>query len=198
METIQIVEIISQIADFELELYEFDQLKDELLFSSFNFELWDILIKWFFDKKNNNIYHNLFYRIFDAAVKLENEESLEIILFKADFVTKLITMYQEQMKSNKHCLISGFVILFCNVLRLKSQMLPKYHYLPKFLNNLQIWKDFEETLNIQTSRQLPNTSRMIAKPHFSSKLFENKEINYHIPGHGLGSGYAQGLGFFDK
>jgi len=171
--------------------------------SEFPPDLWRVLINWFFDLQSNNIYHNLFYKIFEIVViKTQNEVSLKYILTKYKFITKMIDNYSNiSVKTD----FKGHILLFCNILRLTGDTQSSDdEYLRRYLNSHSAWRAFLPVLReatFQQTRSLPVTKSLFDKPlphvvpksYVRSKLdLINDEDNID-----LGSSYAKQLGFTD-
>ncbi|KAJ6226377.1 nnp-1 protein putative nuclear protein 1 nop52 [Anaeramoeba flamelloides] len=177
-------------------LDEEKQQKDiQLLFSQGSQEFWKILVNWFFLFRENNIFHELFYKIFDCVIKIQNEGALICIIRENNFVERLIKEYYKSKKRNEPVPPNwSYLILFSNLLRLQVALLEPEVFLRSYLENLKIWNDFQGELLNETEKILDFDG--FCKPQYCSKNTD-LEIDYTIQGHCLGSGYAQRLGFFE-
>ncbi|KAJ5080202.1 serine/threonine-protein phosphatase 6 regulatory subunit [Anaeramoeba ignava] len=196
LKTINLIQLFVKIADYELENLK-DKQENEISLSFISPKLWKCFINCLFDNENNNIYHIMFYHLFDAVVKLENEKSLQEILITNKFLSRLIEKYFEDEKRGFHSGLSGFIILFCNIIRLKASLLQENHFICKHLKNLEIWNQFQEKLDLETFKLVSNKPSINAKSHFSPKIFQIDKQEYNS-GYKIGSEYACALGFFQK
>ncbi|KAJ6233679.1 retinitis pigmentosa 1-like 1 protein [Anaeramoeba flamelloides] len=167
----------------------------QLIFSQGSKEFWKILVNWFFLFRENNIFHELFYKIFDCVLKIQNEEALKCIIQENQFVERLIKEYYKSKKRNEPTPPNfSYLILFSNLLRLQIALLEPDVFLRLYIENIKLWNDFQEELLTETEKFLDNDG--FSKPQYCSKNYD-LEIDYTIQGHDLGSGYAQRLGFFE-
>ena len=116
--------------------------KELAILSKFTLGLWKSLINWFFYHPSNNIYHNIFYKIW-RFVLLYNEESVfRLILSKSKFLDRCVLHYKE----NPFSPLNGFIILICNTIRFTSSVQQTNKYFFDYVSSNQLFQDFIPTL----------------------------------------------------
>jgi hypothetical protein len=131
-----------------------------------------VLFNWFFDYKFNNMYHNLFNELLCELITNGEQEVLECILEKNDFLTRMIRTYlSDEITDNRaHIMHVG------NLLRLMFDTLDPRSYLYKYLKNHEEWRLFLPILRRDTLATIKKT--------------DESEIE-------IGSEFAEDLGFVE-
>eukprot|EP00002_Diphylleia_rotans_P026193 TRINITY_DN5211_c0_g1_i2.p1 TRINITY_DN5211_c0_g1~~TRINITY_DN5211_c0_g1_i2.p1 ORF type:complete len:792 (+),score=165.84 TRINITY_DN5211_c0_g1_i2:130-2505(+) len=155
-------------------------------------EFWKLFVKWFFEYKNNNLYHCDFAQLFEAAMLRDHAQAVEILLKKAKIIQQLIAAFDEPAGNR------GFVIRFCNIIRLANDTPGQYENLRRFLVSYPQWKSFVGKLREETERQTkkhfkvpPRMTHQMHHDDHHSHHSHNAEDDESIE---LGSEFARKLG----
>jgi len=174
------------------------------LLSCLDPQVWRVLSDWLFDHKFNNVYHNLFLKLFKAMLKSGHVESMKSLFSKYKFVSKMITHYQTTTVFQSG--LRGFILLMCNCLRLTADILPPSAYLKNFLSSHEQWKESLPFLRDETIRQMVTNYAAPVGGHINpfaihdtfgmySSATKCRAITPEQVDIDLGSEYANNLGF---
>jgi hypothetical protein len=128
---------------------ELAQRNPQEVLDSCTVPLWKVLSEWLFEHRFNNIYHDLFYRLFRAVVKINHTESLKTLLSKQKFLTRMIEHYRSTTSTDSG--LRGYIILMANYMRLTADTQPPSEYLRSFLVSHTNWKEFLPLLRCTSS-----------------------------------------------
>jgi len=78
-------------------------------------DLWKHLVAWLFAHPDNNLYHNLFYSLFFAALRRNHEKTLQHALQKCRLITQCVDTYFERPEAAN----VGTILRLCNAIRLQ-------------------------------------------------------------------------------
>lgn len=181
---------------------ELDEIEDVL--GTFDAAVWQQLTNWFFEYRFNNVYHTLFCKLFTVIIQLNHVPTLKNLLTKTKFLSRMIEHYNDEAPSGCH----GYILLFCNILRLSADSQPLSEYLPSMLESHHLWQQFIEVLRSDTQAQImfnpeledatfqrppPHVGPMGSGPDAAEAPLVKE---FFIPdGVDLGSQYAYSLGF---
>ena len=101
---------------------------------------WPTLCDWVFEYPENSLYHHQFIRLFLAICVEHHETTLRLVLQKVKFVARAIKTSKEKGP------LRGVLLTCLNILRLRSQSLPKGAFLRQYLHSHDAWKAFQDTL----------------------------------------------------
>jgi len=166
---------------------------------------WRVLVNWFFEFSNNNLYQNAFYKLVASTIIHNHTTSLKALLTKQKFLSRLISHFQENNISG----CKGYIILLCNIMRLGGDAHPN-DFIQSYLLSHDAWKQFLPTLKEITCNivergwsasmdalQLPACiGTSFAKPPLSGSPSSNLNNLISDPNSiELGSIFARHLGF---
>jgi len=171
--------------------------------------LWKVLADWLFEHRFNNIYHELFHRIFRSVIKINHVESMKGLMSKNKFITRMIEHYRATNSQDSG--LRSYIILMANYVRLTADAQPSAEYLKSFLNSHSQWKEFVPLLKDDTVKQFvtqfpaPAGGHPISLSPFAtaetfglySSMIPLKPITPEDVDVDLGSEYANTLGFED-
>lgn len=144
-----------------------------------------------FIHKENTLFHFQYYRIFFSLLRSNHEPSLRLLIQKSKFVSRSISLYTTKednavVKKSSKASLRGIVLKCLNALRLQCQCLDTKSYLPHYLDSHGMWKEFQQQLLGDTSReQLPGLGLNV--PSLPARDTAN-ELD-------VGGSYANSLGF---
>jgi len=187
-------------------LVELAETNPTEVLTCFESQTWRVLSDWLFDHKFNNVYHNLFFKLFKAMLRSDHVESMKALFSKYKFVSRMIKHYQETTVFQSG--LRGFILLMCNYLRFTADTLAPSAYLKNFLNSHEQWKDFVIVLREETIRQMVTNYAAPVGGHINpfaihdtfgmySSATKCKAITPEQVDIDLGSEYAKNLGFED-
>ena len=110
--------------------------------------IWAYLFNLLFLFPENDLYHIQFYRIFLAALKLNYEPSLRMLIQKSKFVTKAIGICKKKENDSIETsrTLYGALLKCLNAMKLNCQCLHSKAFLRHYLDSHDVWKGFEEEL----------------------------------------------------
>lgn len=177
--------------------------------NSFPSGIWRVLSDWLFEHKFNNVYHELFYKLFRTMVKINHVDSIKSLLSRYKFLPRMIEHYKA---TNTYTTgLRSYLLFMGNHLRLKADTQPPTEILKNLLNSNQIWKEFLPTLRADTIAQYVTEfpasrgGHVPISPFASAESFglysslaPMKPITPASVNIDIGSDYARSLGFEDK
>jgi len=98
---------------------------------------WKLLVEWFFENKSNNIYHHIFLRIFEFALKSNYIPVLNSLLVETHLIQKFIDHFD--LPQYIDC--RGHIIVMCNHLRFTYDSQPD-SFIRSVLEGNEAWEDF--------------------------------------------------------
>jgi len=172
----------------------------------FDAATWRVLSDWLFDHKFNNVYHNIFFKLFKAMLRSNHSEAMKLLFSKYKFVSRMIKHYQDTSVFQSG--LRGFILLMCNYLRLTYDTLAPSAYLKNFLSSHEQWKEFVPVLRNETIRQMVTNYAAPVGGHINpfaihdtfgmySSATKCRVITPEQVDIDLGSEYANNLGFED-
>jgi hypothetical protein len=190
-------------------LAELTQQSPQEVLDSFSAPLWKVLSDWLFEHRFNNIYHDLFYKLFRTVIRINHVESMKALFSKHKFITRMIEHYKTT--SSKDSGLRSYIILMGNYVRLTADAQPPSEYLKSFLISHIQWKEFVPLLKDDTIKQFvtdfpaPSGGHPISLSPFASaetfglysSLAPPKPITSDEIDVDLGSEYANNLGLED-
>ncbi|ORX51138.1 hypothetical protein BCR36DRAFT_326225 [Piromyces finnis] len=165
---------------------------------------WKLLVQWFFENKSNNIYHQLFLKFFDFALKSNYIPILNSLFME----TNLIKRFIDNFNNTQFIDCKGYIILMCNHIRFTYDSKPDC-FLKSFLENNEEWEDFLPELKKATKKQigdrpkfeyiggtrpLPYTPKLSTHKYLAKLIKKDKELK-NVDGVELNSLYAALLGY---
>jgi hypothetical protein len=97
----------------------------------FTTSVWRVLLSWFFEYAQNNLYHAAFYQLVFIAIRSDNKSILEVLIKKLKIITTLIEHYRnDEGSSNK-----GYILQICNAIRLQASSQSPDSFLRNFLQS---------------------------------------------------------------
>jgi len=190
-------------------LVELAQRSPQDVLGNFTADLWKSLSDWLFEHRFNNIYHELFYKLFRTMVKINHTESLKSLLSKHKFLTRMIEHYKATSSTDSG--LRSYIIQMSNYVRLTVDTLPPSEFIKSFIISHAQWKEFLPLLREDTIRQFttdfpaPSGGHPLSVSPFAGiegfSLFNSvaalKPITPDDVDIDLGSDYANRLGFED-
>jgi hypothetical protein len=149
--------------------------------NTFSPNVWKVLCNWFFEYSNNNMYHCLFYKIFEVIVHHNYSSALKVILTQCKFLARLTEFFEKYPKASSR----GFVLNLLNILRLAGDLQPIDGYLHHHLNSHIPYQNILPNLREESLRQLKRYQDL-------EGMDEEGEEDTGIE---LGSAFARSLGF---
>jgi len=165
---------------------------------------WKLLVEWFFENKSNNIYHNLFFKIFEFALKSNYIPILNNLFVETNLIQKFINNFN--IPQYVDC--RGYIIVMCNHIRFTYESQPD-SFLRSLLEDNEEWEDFLPDLKEATkmqigdrpkfeyiggTRPLPYTPKSSNHKYLAKLIKKNKELK-NVDGVELDSLYASLLGY---
>lgn len=98
----------------------------------------------------NNIYHDLFHKLFRTVIRINHVESMKALFSKHKFITRMIEHYKTT--SSKDSGLRSYIILMGNYVRLTADAQPPSEYLKSFLISHVQWKEFVPLLRCVPAR----------------------------------------------
>ena len=121
----------------------------ELIAREPNLSFWKQLCTWLFVHTDNNLFHNLFYRLFFFTLRQNHEKSLQYVLQKCRLITHCVDIYHAQPGASN----VGCILRLCNAIRLQAATLPPSAFLRNFLQSHASWRKFLPVLEDVTIKQ---------------------------------------------
>jgi len=160
-------------------------------------DAWLAFSNWFIDFSNNNLYQNLFYKLYHIAIKTRHIPSLKALFIRSKFLTKMIKHF---LDTENYSGSKGMILLMANYLRLEADCDAQTDFIPNYLSAHEGWNDFLPVLKKETLYQL--TSAKLEAPGGPqpqiSPFFIVKIPHYKFNGTDLESNYANMLGVSKK
>jgi len=165
---------------------------------------WKLLVQWFFENKSNNIYHNLFFKFFDFALKSNYIPILNSLFMETNLIQKFI----DNFDTPQYIDCKGYIILMCNHIRFTYESQPD-SFLRPLLENNEEWEDFLPDLKEATKKQigdrpkfeyigstrpLPYAPKLSTHKYLAKLIKKDKELK-NMDGVELNSLYAALLGY---
>jgi len=165
---------------------------------------WKLLVEWFFQNSSNNIYHNVFFKFFEFALKSNYIPILNSLFIE----TNLINQFIDNFNIPRYIDCKGYIILMCNHIRFTYES-QSNSFLKPILDNNKKWKEFLPLLKkatkdqigdkekfeyIGNTRPLPYTPKLTTHKYLAQLIKKDKELK-HVDGVELDSLYAALLGY---
>jgi len=166
---------------------------------------WKLLVEWFFENPSNNIYHALFFKFFEFALKSNYIPILNSLFIE----TNLIYQFIDNFNIPRYIDCKGYIILMCNHIRFTYESQPNHSLIQPLLDNNNQWKNFLPILKkttkeqignrkkfeyIGNTRPLPYTPKMTTHKYLAKLIKKDKELK-NVDGVELESLYAALLGY---
>jgi len=162
-----------------------------------NPDAWLAFTNWFIEFSNNNLYQNLFYKLYHIAIKTRHISSLKSLFIRSKFLGKMIKHF---LDNDNHSGSKAMILLMANYLRLEGDCDAPTDFIPNYLDSHEGWKDFlpilkKETLYQLTSGKLeaPGSPQPQIAPFFIARI-----PHYKFNGIDLDSNYSDMLGVSKK
>jgi len=165
---------------------------------------WKLLVKWFFENRSNNIYHQLFFKFFEFALKSNYIPILNSFIVETNLINKFI----DNFNIPQYIDCKGYIILMCNHIRFTYES-QSDSFLKELLDNNEEWEDFLPELKeatkaqignrpkfeyIGNTRPLPFTPKVTTHKYLAKLIKKDKELK-NVDGVELNSLYAALLGY---
>lgn len=112
--------------------------------------VWRLLCGWFFQYPFSNLYHSLFYKLAYQALRSGDEAIQQTLLSKCRLISLMVDAY---VKGDKSAGNRGYMLQFCNAVRLQVGTQAPSTWLRTFLKSHDSWRKFTPQLREVTESQ---------------------------------------------